>query len=85
MELPFWLRLRGSRFFKSQTSEILAAEKTTSSRVSADFTLICDRQHDITESRTRDLTTPEQRSNRLRHVLPHANMFATQRNLQLKI
>ena len=40
----------------SQTSEILAAERTTSSRVSADFTLICDRQHDITGSRTRDLT-----------------------------
>ena len=62
-----------------QTSEILAAEKTTSSRVSADFTLICDRQHDITGSRTRDLTTPEQRSSRLRHEPPLAKMFATQR------
>ena len=46
---------------------------------SADFTLICDRQHDITGSRTRDLTTPEQRSSRLRHELPHANTLATQR------
>ena len=59
----------------SQMSEKLAAGETTSSRVSTDFTLICDRQHDVSGSRILDLTTPEQRSSRLRHELPHANML----------
>ena len=61
--------------WQPQMSEILAVEKAASSRVSGDFTLIRDRQHGITGSRTRDFTTPEQRSSLLRHELPHANML----------
>ena len=70
--------------FLSQTSEILAAEKTTSSHVSADFTLICDHQHDKTGSLSYgSFIDPSDAAQRKRKLLWANKMFLMRKNARL--